>query len=402
MDLQAKYRQISDKCSDLNAQLQAALVDDSFNEKDFKVIKDELHNAKVQRNALREQLAEDDNDNGAEPQPVLNKKGKDLTPKKSNLEKQKTAINDFVHSRGRKISDDAATAVTSTVVEPLVPETIIYDPTAEVNTVVDLSTLVTKLPVTTKKGTYPILKRADDSLASTEELKANPELAAPEFDEVDWSVSTYRGALPISEESIDDAEVDLTSLIGHAIGEKKVNTVNKAIAPVLQAFTAVSAESSDLVDTIKHILNVDLDTGYARTIVASQSMYQVLDTLKDKNGQYLLHQSITEPSGGVLLGVTVKVVNDSLLGEDGEAKAFIGDLKRAVLFPDRKEISLSWIDNPTYGQYLGAVMRFGAQQADSKAGYFLTVSDVEATTTTTTAASTTTASTNTTTTTTAA
>ncbi|WP_311317873.1 hypothetical protein [Lactiplantibacillus pentosus] len=95
MDLQAKYRQISDKCSDLNAQLQAALVDDSFNEKDFKVIKNELHNAKVQRNALREQLAEDDKDNGAEPQPVLDKKGKDLTPKQSNLEKQKTAINDF-------------------------------------------------------------------------------------------------------------------------------------------------------------------------------------------------------------------------------------------------------------------------------------------------------------------
>ncbi|KMO87953.1 capsid protein, partial [Lacticaseibacillus rhamnosus] len=81
-------------------------------------------------------------------------------------------------------------------------EEIIYDPTAEVNSVVDLSTLVTKTPVTTPKGTYPILKRATDRFSSVAELAENPKLAEPEFNKVDWSVATYRGAIPLSEEAI--------------------------------------------------------------------------------------------------------------------------------------------------------------------------------------------------------
>ncbi|WQH17782.1 phage major capsid protein [Lactiplantibacillus plantarum] len=256
----------------------------------------------------------------------------------------------------------------------MVPETIIYNPSAEINSVVDLSTLVTKTPVTTPKGTYPILKRADDSFSSVAELQENPSLAAPEFTDVDWSVATYRGAIPISEESIADAQVDLTSLIGQNIGEKRVNTVNKLISPVLEGFTAVSTTSSTLADDIKQVLNVKLDQAYARDLVVSASFYQILDTLKDNNGQYLLHQDITGKSGTTIFGVPVHIVNDTLLGADGEAHAFIGDLKRGVLFVDRQEVSLAWMKSEIYGQYLGAAMRFGVSKADENAGYFLTVS----------------------------
>lgn len=47
--------------------------------------------------------------------------------------------------------DDAAQQVTSTEAGVLIPEEIIYNPEAEVNSVVDLSTLVTKTAVTTPK-----------------------------------------------------------------------------------------------------------------------------------------------------------------------------------------------------------------------------------------------------------
>ena len=66
------------------------------------------------------------------------------------------------------------------------------------------------------------------------------------------------------------------------------------------------------------------------------------------------------------------VVSDEALGAKGEAKAFIGDVTRAVLFADRMDLGLRWADNEIYGQYLQAVMRFDVKKADAKAGYFVT------------------------------
>lgn len=392
MKLQDTYNEVSAKCADLNAQLNAALQDDASTAADFKKIKDELTATKTRRDMLSDQIKELE-DKEAKPNDSSSTKPRGMKLKSkggdNTLDKQKAAINMFVHSRGAKVTNDAATSVTSTGIEPLVPETIIYSPSAEINSVVDLSTLVTKTPVTTPKGTYPILKRADDSFSSVAELEENPSLAAPEFTQVDWSVATYRGAIPLSEESIADAQVDLTSLVGQNIGEKRVNTVNKLISPVLEGFTAISETTANLADGIKQVLNVKLDQAYARDLVVTASFYQILDTLKDNNGQYLLHQDITGNSGTTIFGVPVHIVNDTLLGADGEGHAFIGDLKRGVLFVDRQEVSLAWMKSEIYGQYLGAAMRFGVSQADANAGYFLTISDTTTTTNSTTASATT-------------
>lgn len=375
--LQAKFNKVSAKCADLNADLNAKLQDDSSTVEDMQAAKDALNDEKVRRDALNAQISDLQTEidvNNAQNSSTSEGEGTNITPGTENkLENQKKAINEFIHSRGSKLTNDAATSVTSTQVEPIIPEEIIYNPEAEVNTVQDLSELVTKTPVTTAKGTYPILKRADDSFNTVEELKENPELAAPEFKNIDWSVNTYRGAIALSEESIADTKVDLTALVGQNIGEKRVNTVNKVIAPILKGFTAKSSTADTLVDDLKHILNVDLDPAYTRNLVVTQSMYQILDTLKDKEGQYILHRDITTGSGYSVLGVPVTVVNDNLLGADGEAHAFVGDLARGVLFVDRQEVSLAWMKSEIYGQYLGAAMRFGAFKADENAGYFLSV-----------------------------
>ena len=74
--------------------------------------------------------------------------------------------------------------------------------------------------------------------------------------------------------------------------------------------------------TSRKILNVDLDPAYDVAFVVSQSFYQILDTLKDGNGRYLLQDSITAVTGKVLLGKPVFVLSDEILGASGEAKAF--------------------------------------------------------------------------------
>lgn len=247
---------------------------------------------------------------------------------------------------------------------------IVTTPIREVKTVLDLKQFVTTHKASKGEGSYPILKHATSKMASVEELEKNPALAKPEFTDVPWKVKTYRGAIPLSQEAIDDADVDLLAIVAEAANQIKVNTTNDAIATVLKDFEAKTA--ADL-DAIKEILNVNLDPAYNVSFVVSQSFYQKLDTLKDNNGRYLLQDSIVSASGKAFLGHPVFVVADTVLGEAGEAKAFIGDVQRAVLFADRQELGLRWTDNEIYGQYLQAVVRFDVKKADAKAGYFVTM-----------------------------
>lgn len=282
-------------------------------------------------------------------------------------DEEKRAFNAYLHRETR----DVTAGITSPDVAPTIPESILYNPENEVKSVTDLAKLVTQFAATTVSGKYPVLKRATARMNTVEELAKNPNLAKPEFEEVDWKVSTYRGAIPLSQESIDDSAIDLTSLVANNAQEQKVNTTNYAIANVLKSFTAKTVAGGS-VDDIKHILNVDLDPAYNKVIIASQSFYQYLDTLKDKNGQYLLHEAITDGSPRMLLGVPVTVVEDELFGAAGEAHAFIGDLARGVLFANRKDIQVRWVDDNIYGQYLQAVVRFDVKAADKNAGYFVT------------------------------
>lgn len=259
--------------------------------------------------------------------------------------------------------------VLKTNTKPVTSEELVTTPLREVKTVVDLKQFTNVHKTKKGSGKYPILKKATSRMHSVEELEKNPALAKPEFENVAWEVKTYRGAIPISQESIDDADVDVLALIAEQIGEIKVNTTNYAIAEVLKTFEAKTVTN---LDELKAIINVALDPAYQVSFEASQSFYNLLDTLKDKNGRYLLQDSIVSPSGQVALGKVINVLSDETLGAATEAKSFVGDSKRGVLFVDRLEIGLRWAENDIYGQYLQAVMRFDVKKADAKAGYFVT------------------------------
>lgn len=293
------------------------------------------------------------------PQPV----GK--TPKKE----YRDLMNDFLHSKG-----EVRAGITSTDVGAIIPEEIIYNPEAAIETVTDLATLVTKTAVTTPKGTYPILKRASAKLPTVAELAANPELGKPEFTNVEWSVGTYRGYIPVSQESIADAQVDLVALVSNWVNQVKTNTSNDKIAVVLSTFTAKSATTATLVDDLKTIKNTAFDPAYNLSWVVTASAYNALDLLKDTTGRPLLQEQIGTATGMTLFGKPLTVVEDtSFGGADGAMQLFIGDLTRAVLFANRADAAVRWVDNDVYGQLLQGVLRFGVSKADAEAGVFVTI-----------------------------
>lgn len=367
------------KVADLNNKINIALQDDNVTTDQIQEMKNERDKTVVIRDTAQEQLKQFSSTNVSE---MHTTDLKDTKPKQG-IDKQaiRDMINNFVHNpfspsqivNAAGGSDNSGLdGVTTTTMEPTIPEEIIYDPSKEVNSVVDLSTLLTKTPVNTGSGTSPVVKRANYVFPTVEELKQNPNLGKPEFTNVNWKVQTHRGALAISNESIQDSAIDVSQLILDQMGDAKVNTYNAKISSILKAFNAADANTDNLVDAYKYLINVGLDSAYHPVIVASQSMYNALDTLKDKNGQYIFHQDVTGASASTLLGIPVFKINDDLFGNNGEAHAFIGDMSRSIFFADRQKITLSWQYNEVYGQYLAAALRFGTVTADAKAGYFLT------------------------------
>ena len=385
-ELKASINSLSTTIADKTAQVKNALEADDLEK--ARTIKNEIDTAKEELKTAKADLElfeATKNSGGAENKKGHEVKGEDMT--------YRDKVNAFLHSKGTVVNEglrfEGKDEVLITMNEAVVPTTdgvkkadttkvtseeLVTTPIREVNTTVDLKQFTTIHPAQKGSGKYPILKKATSKMASVAELEKNPKLAKPEFEQVDWTVETYRGAIPVSQESVDDADVDLVSIVAEAAAQIKVNTTNAAIAEVLKTFTPKAVKN---LDEIKGILNVDFDPAYDVAFVVSQSFYQFLDSLKDQNGRYLLQDSITAASGKVLLGKPVFVLSDTVLGNAGEAKAFVGDFKRAVLFADRQDLGLRWADNEIYGQYLQAVLRFDAVKADAKAGYFLTYTPSE-------------------------
>ncbi|MCO4648844.1 hypothetical protein Si010_00426 [Streptococcus infantarius subsp. infantarius] len=385
-ELKASINSLSITIADKTAQVKNALEADDLEK--ARAIKNEIDTAKNELKTAKADLElfeATKNSGGAE-----NKTGREIETDDMTY---RDKVNAFLHSKGTVVNEGlrfdgkdevliamneitpTTDGVKKTDTTKVTSEELVTTPIREIKTTVDLKPFTTIYPAKKASGKYPILKKATSKMVSVSELEKNPALAKPEFEQVDWTVETYRGAIPVSQESVDDADVDLISIVAETVSQIKVNTTNAAIADVLKSFTAKTVAN---VDDIKKILNVDLDPAYDVAFVVSQSFYQILDTLKDKNGRYLLQDSITAVTGKVLLGKPVFVLSDEILGASGEAKAFVGDFKRGVLFADRKDLGLRWADNEIYGQYLQAVLRFGVKKVDAKAGYFVTFTPSEA------------------------
>lgn len=282
-------------------------------------------------------------------------------------ERAKKAINGYVHRQER-----AVTGFKTTDGEVLIPEEILQAYKKPIDQV-DLKQYVKTVKVNSKSGKMPIIKRSEGVMNTVAELAENPELAKPTFEDVAYDIDTYRGYIPVSQEVIDDADYDVTGLVAEAINDQTLNTTNKAIAKVVKGLTPKSVTG---VDGLKDLINKDIKKVYNVKLYISSSLYAALDKLKDKNGRYLLQDSITAASGKVLLGKEVVVLDDDVIGTNADDMVgFVGDLDAAVAYFDRAQTTLRWTENQIYGQLLSGVVRFDVQKVDTDAGFYITYTD---------------------------
>lgn len=276
------------------------------------------------------------------------------------------SINQFIRTKGEK--RDGLTTVGA---EAVIPVDRITKPEKQPEKVVDLRQHVGRVPVTTGTGSYPILRANKNKMTSVDELAKNPVLANPEFTKVNYEIATYRGYIPVSQEALDDSDIDLGGLVAEYIQRQSLNTSNAEIAKKLQTATAKTVTD---IDGLKDIVNVTIDPAYNVKFIASQSFFNELDKMKDNDGRYLLQQDVTVASGYKLLGREVVVMADDVIGTAaGNKVAFVGDPSLFAKYFDRQQASVRWVDNDVYGQLLAGFVRFDVQVADNAAGFYVTL-----------------------------
>lgn len=235
--------------------------------------------------------------------------------------------------------------------------------------------LVERVKVNSGSGKYPVIKKTDGVMVSTDELKSNPELGKPAISEIDYSIKTYRGYIPVSQEMIDDADYDIMSIVEDEVFNQGENTELSLVTAVLK--TATQADASGF-DGIKDIYNKKLKSIYKASIVVTKSMFAALDKVKDKDGRYMLQTDVASPTGYSFGGKTIYKVDDTVFGNEGDMKFFIGDVTEFVKEFDRAQVSVKWVNNDIYGQLLGLFIRLDVKKADEEAGFFGTYTDVVA------------------------
>lgn len=366
-DLLAKIKEAKES-KETDDQLKKDLADE------LKELDEETKATEIQEAKPKEQQAQPEKQEITEPTINTNPIDKKDKEEKRSMEvilndKKETytrSINQFIRTKGEK--RDGLTTVGA---EAVIPVDRITKPEKQPETVVDLRQHVGRVPVTTGTGSYPILRANKNKMISVAELAKNPALANPEFTKVNYEIATYRGYIPVSQEALDDSDIDLGDLVAEHIQRQSLNTSNVAIAAKLQTATAKTVTT---IDDLKDIVNVAIDPAYNVKFIASQSFFNELDKMKDNDGRYLLQQDVTVASGYKLLGREVVVMADDVIGtKAGDKVAFVGDPSLFAKFFDRQQASVRWVDNDVYGQLLAGFIRFDVEVADTAAGFYVTL-----------------------------
>lgn len=366
-DLLAKIKEAKES-KETDDQLKKDLADE------LKELDEETKATEIQEAKPKQQQAQPEKQEITEPTINTNPIDKKDKEEKRSMEvilndKKETytrSINQFIRTKGEK--RDGLTTVGA---EAVIPIDRITKPEKQPETVVDLRQHVGRVPVTTGTGSYPILRANKNKMISVAELAKNPALANPEFTKVNYEIATYRGYIPVSQEALDDSDIDLGGLVAEHIQRQSLNTSNAAIAAKLQE---APAKAVTTIDDLKDIVNVAIDPAYAVKFIASQSFFNELDKMKDDDGRYLLQQDVTVASGYKLLGREVVVMADDVIGKTaGDKVAFVGDPSLFVKFFDRQQASVRWVDNDVYGQLLAGFVRFDVEVADTAAGFYVTL-----------------------------
>lgn len=212
-----------------------------------------------------------------------------------------------------------------------------------------LETLVNVERVSTLSGSRVIEKYADQTpFDNVDEAAEFPEVSTPQFEKIDYKIKKKGGILKVTQELLSDTAENILGYLKKWIAKKAKATRNFMIIAKIREITDGKEVAVDGLDDLKKIFNIQLDPAIALTasVVTNQDGYNWLDTLKDKDGVYILQPDPTKPMSTLLFGKypVKKVSNKTMPSIEGKAPIVCGDLKEAITIFDRETLTIDISD----------------------------------------------------------
>ena len=317
--------------SDLNNKLNAAVLDDNFTKDKFAELKEQRDNAKIQRDAIKDQLDE------ARATEVKNMKSEDKKP----LNKKELDIKDqFVKDFKNMVTSGKTGAGNGGLT---IPDDIQYAIHKLVRQFATLQNLVNVESVTTMTGSRTYEKLSDITPMSDldDETAAIPDMDDPELTLIKYAIHRYAAIQTVTNSLLKDTVENILAWLSDWVAKKVTVTRN---AKIIEAMGKPAKKPTIAnFDDIKDLENNTLDPALmpSASFVTNQSGYNVLSKVKDAQGRYMLQRDVTQPDVYRLDGKTITVIADKWLPDiSGSHPLYYGDLKQGITLYDREHMSL--------------------------------------------------------------
>lgn len=381
------------KVSDINAKLNAAVLDEGFDEKAFNELKASRDTEVARRDALKDQL------DTARAEEVVNMNENDQKPLNDSEKSIKDKfVSDFkaMVKGDRKVMNliDSSTDADGNAIGLTIPQDIQTAIHTLVRQFDSLEQYVNVEKVTTQSGSR-VYEKWSDITALTNLDDENAEIGDnddPKLSLVKYLIKRYAGITTMTNSLLKDTAENILAWLSGWIAKKVVVTRNNAILAVMQ--TAPKKPTIAKFDDVKDLVLNTVDPAIQATsmFITNQSGFTVLSKVKDATGQYLIQPNVTNPEIKQIEGKTVIVIADRWLPDvSGSHPLYFGDLKQAITLFDREQMSLL-TTNIGGGAFekdqtkIRVIDRFDVEATDVEAvaaGSFKTVADQPAMITTT-------------------
>lgn len=324
---------------DLNEQINNALNDDNFSAEAFSDLKDKRDNAKVRRDALKEQLVE------AQARTVIEAPKAPLNDEELEIKDQ--FVNDFknlVYGNYTQIknvvsSDETDGAGHAGLTIPQDIQTTIHTLVRQYDS---LQEYVNVEHVSTSKGSRVYEKWSDiTALAEIDDedgsIGANTD---PQLTTIKYLIKRYAGITTVTNSLLKDTAENIIAWLSNWIAKKVVVTRNTKIIAAIEKLPTkpTLAKWDDIID-----LEAKVDPAIRPTsmFLTNTSGFAALKKVKNAMGDYLMERDVKSPTGYSIDGFPVKEVADRWLPNKSSARPlYFGDLKQAVTLFDRENMSL--------------------------------------------------------------
>ena len=265
----------------------------------------------------------------------------------------------------------------------VIPEEIVTDILKLKEVEFNLDQYVTVKKVKNGSGKFPVVRQSSvAALPVVEELAENPELAVKPFFQLAYDIKTHRGYFRISREAIEDSQIDVLGELKQWLARTIAATRNAAIIDLIKnggpgeegentripSETVTGATSKEVVDGLKDAINKHVIPNYEHNVaIVSQTAFNTIDKLADREDRYLLQPDVKEATAQRLLGGKVVILPDEMLGENGANTLIFGNLKDAITLFDRSQYQAAWTDYMHFGECLMVAVRQDARLLDHKA-----------------------------------